>query len=261
MVKLTVLSENVAGAGFLAEHGLSYLIEHKGTHVLFDTGGSDVFLHNASKLNLDIASKVGAIVLSHGHWDHGNGLEYLKGQTLITHPKSFIKRFRKNNGTTVGLAYSEEYYQKNFKLSISSGPLLISEGMWYLGEIPRTNNFEAQTTPFVDAANQPDFVPDDSALAIAHGQSMVLVTGCSHAGISNIISYAQKVTGIKNIKAVIGGFHLKKDNLQTRKTIEFFKELEIQNIYPSHCVALEALAAFHQEFKNRQVQTGMEILF
>jgi 7,8-dihydropterin-6-yl-methyl-4-(beta-D-ribofuranosyl)aminobenzene 5'-phosphate synthase len=92
-VKITVLSENTAGAGFLAEHGLSYLIEHNGNCLLFDTGASDVFLKNADKLNLDVPSAVDTVVLSHGHWDHGNGLQHLHQK--LTH--CFIKRYRKGN--------------------------------------------------------------------------------------------------------------------------------------------------------------------
>ncbi len=196
-MKITVLSENTAGAGFLAEHGLSYLIEHNGNCLLFDTGASDVFLKNADKLNLDVPSAVDTVVLSHGHWDHGNGLQHLHGQKLVTHSKSFIKRYRKGN---------------------------------------------------------------DSALAFIEENSLVVITGCSHSGICNIINQAQIVTGIQKVKAVMGGFHLKKNNEQTHKTIQFFKRLGVEEAYPSHCVELEALSAFQREFNNLQVKTGMEIV-
>jgi 7,8-dihydropterin-6-yl-methyl-4-(beta-D-ribofuranosyl)aminobenzene 5'-phosphate synthase len=240
-VKITVLSENTAGAGFLAEHGLSYLIEHNGNCLLFDTGASDVFLKNADKLNLDVPSAVDTVVLSHGHWDHGNGLQHLHGQKLVTHSKSFIKRYRKGNDSEVGLDFTEEYAREKFNLILSSEPLRIYKDVWYLGEIPRENDFEAQTTTFVDEDNNPDFVPDDSALAFIEENSLVVITGCSHSGICNIINQAQIVTGIQKVKAVMGGFHLKKNNEQTHKTIQFFKRLGVEEAYPSHCVELEAL--------------------
>ena len=82
---LTVLTENSAGGSFLAEHGLSYFIEHDNMQLLFDTGHSDVFLRNAKNLNIDI-DQVETVILSHGHWDHGNGLKYLSRKKLITHP-------------------------------------------------------------------------------------------------------------------------------------------------------------------------------
>ena len=66
-MKITVLTENTAGGKFLAEHGLSYLIEIDDQKILFDTGHSDVFLKNASQLGIDIQTEVETVVLSHGH--------------------------------------------------------------------------------------------------------------------------------------------------------------------------------------------------
>ena len=94
-MKLSILTENSAGSTFCAEHGLSYLIDIDGESILFDTGHSDCFLKNADKLGRDIDTEVKTLVLSHGHWDHGNGLTHLRGQTLITHPAAFRNRYRK----------------------------------------------------------------------------------------------------------------------------------------------------------------------
>jgi len=80
-MNLTVLSEVKAMDGFESEHGLSFLIEVDQLRVLFDTGASDLFKHNAARLGIDLG-KVDRIVLSHGHWDHGNGLEYIEGKVL-----------------------------------------------------------------------------------------------------------------------------------------------------------------------------------
>ena len=97
-MKITVLTENVAGGKLLAEHGLSYLIEIDDEKILFDTGHSDVFLKNAKTLEIDIENEVKTIVLSHGHWDHGDGLRFIENKKLITHPASFSKRFGKKIG-------------------------------------------------------------------------------------------------------------------------------------------------------------------
>jgi 7,8-dihydropterin-6-yl-methyl-4-(beta-D-ribofuranosyl)aminobenzene 5'-phosphate synthase len=78
-VKLTVLTENVAGSKLIAEHGLSYLVETGAKTILFDTGYSDTFLKNADCLDINIEKVIDTIVLSHGHWDHGDGLECLEG--------------------------------------------------------------------------------------------------------------------------------------------------------------------------------------
>ncbi|MDB4334869.1 MBL fold metallo-hydrolase [bacterium] len=260
-MKLTVLSENVAGGRFKAEHGLSYLIEYDGICILFDTGGSDLFRNNAFLLNIDLDSRVDYVVLSHGHWDHGNGLEYIASKRLLTHPKAFMKRFRKLDHTNIGLKLSRDEINTKFDLHESSAPHLISDQIFFLGEIPRTLEFESQTTPFVDEYGVADFVPDDSALAIIKDQSLIVVTGCSHSGVCNIIEYAKKVTGVSKVKAVIGGFHLKFDNQQTQQTIQYLKEEGLEQIYPSHCTELPALAAFYSSFSIKQLKTGAELIF
>ena len=128
-MKLTVLTENSAGGKFLAEHGLSYIIEHDNEKILFDTGHSSVFLKNALKLGIDIQKEINTIVLSHGHWDHGDGLQYLSGKTLITHPASFIKRYRKGGKDNIGLCMSKEELEKKFTIIEYNRPMKISDNI------------------------------------------------------------------------------------------------------------------------------------
>ena len=260
-MKLTILTENCAGSHFLAEHGLSWLIETDDEKILFDTGHSDVFLKNAEMLGIDIHNEVKKVILSHGHWDHGDGLQFLENKTLITHPNSFIRRFRKPELSYVGIHLSKKRAAEKFDLRESSGPIQLTTHLFYLGEIPRKNDFEAQTTSFVDDFQHDDFIPDDSALAAVVKNQLIVITGCSHSGICNITEHAKKVTGISEIRAVLGGFHLKHNNEQTRKTIEYFKKEKVTEIYPSHCTELPALAAFHRMFENPQLKTGMVLEF
>jgi len=130
-----------------------------------------------------------------------------------------------------------------------------------LGEIPRVNEFEAQTTHFFTDDGREDFVLDDSALAIKTSNGLVVVSGCAHAGICNTVEYARKVTGVGNVYAVFGGFHLRADNDQTHRTIEFFKQLAIPRIYPAHCTALPAMVRFYEAFNIHQVLTGDHFYF
>ena len=256
-MKLTVLTENCAGSGFLAEHGLSYLIEHEGEKFLFDVGHTDVFIKNAQILGIDIKKEVDKIVLSHGHWDHGDGLQYIENKTLITHPEAFIKRSRNKDYSSLGLKLSKTEIEQKFKLILSAEPYYITDHIIFLGQIPRLNDFESITTNFSDESRQPDFVNDDSAVVVIQNNEIIVVTGCSHSGVCNIIDYACKVTGINNVKSVIGGFHLKHNDLQTKKTIEFLKKNNINHIHPSHCTQFPALVAFSENFKIEQLKTGM----
>lgn len=260
-MKVTILTENCAGSRCLAEHGLSYLIAHEGERILFDTGHTDVFIKNAKTLGIDIQREIDTVVLSHGHWDHGDGLQYIDNKILITHPEVFMKRFRNKNNSYIGLKLSKSDIEQKFKLILKDEPYYISENIIFLGQIPRLNDFEAKTTSFSDEFGQPDFVMDDSAVAVIQDKELIVITACSHSGICNIIEYAIKVTGINNVRAVIGGFHLKESNLQTKLTIDFIKTKGINKIYPSHCTELPALAAFYEEFNTEQLKTGMVLNF
>ena len=207
-------------------------------------------------MGIDLQQKIDLVVLSHGHWDHGNGLRFLQNKPLICHPSAFMKRFGKSDGRTVGLALGKEELQEKFDVTTSNSPINITDKIIFLGEIPRQKDFEAQATVFADGQGNDDFVPDDSALAIIKEEKLVIISGCAHAGICNICDYAMQVTGIQAIGAVIGGFHLLRSGEQTTRTIAYFQEKKVPRLFPSHCTALPALAAFHQAFGTRQLKTG-----
>ncbi|MCK5171356.1 MAG: MBL fold metallo-hydrolase [Bacteroidales bacterium] len=258
-MKLSVLTENAASEKFSAEHGLSYYIEHD-TNILFDTGHSDVFLQNAQKLNIDI-SKVDTVVLSHGHWDHGDGLRYISNKKLICHPDVFQKRYRKGGNENIGLELSFKELKNKFDIIYTRLPFEVSKNIIFLGEIPRNNSFEAQTTTFELDDKKDDFIIDDSGLVIKLNDEIIIISGCAHSGICNIIEYAKKVTGINKIRAIIGGFHLKYNNQQTQETIKYLKSQDIEELYPSHCTELPALSAFYNEFNISQLKSGMVLNF
>ncbi len=258
-MKLTVLTENYAGGNFLAEHGLSYLLEIGDEKVLFDAGHSDVFLKNAEQLGIDVQNEIKTVVLSHGHWDHGDGLVHLHGQTLICHPDSFMKRYRKMNSTYLGLNQTDAELRDRFKLITSKEPIEVVPNLFFLGEIPRTFDFEAQTTMFLTEDGQPDFIPDDSALVAVDGDKIIVITGCSHSGICNIVQYAMQVTKLEKVRAVVGGLHLKRKDANTAKTIEYLKNIGVEKVLPSHCTELPAMSAFYDAFGSVPLKTGMVI--
>jgi 7,8-dihydropterin-6-yl-methyl-4-(beta-D-ribofuranosyl)aminobenzene 5'-phosphate synthase len=254
-MRLTVLVDNKKGK-CESEFGLSFLIEDD-KKILFDTGASDLFLKNAKNLDIKL-DNIDMIVLSHGHWDHGNGLGHIRGFLLICHPDCFIKRYRKD-GTYIGLPLNQEEAKKKFDLFLSKKPYLLSDNITFLGEIPRKNDFEAKTTNFYKENKKDDFVIDDSALAIRSKKGLIVITGCSHAGICNIIEYAKEVTNINNVYAVIGGFHLREINETTKKTIDYLKKEKIEKIIPCHCVADEVIGLFKKELNSDTIYSGDSI--
>jgi 7,8-dihydropterin-6-yl-methyl-4-(beta-D-ribofuranosyl)aminobenzene 5'-phosphate synthase len=254
-MRISVLTDNHPGSHTPAEHGLSYLIEYDGKRVLFDTGQSDMFMKNAETINISMKD-IDMVILSHGHFDHGNGLMYLSGHSLLCHPGCFVKRYRKSDMTYIGLKNSKDELAGKFELITSNQPYKVSEKIFFLGEIPRMTDFESRTTSFVFEDDSPDFVIDDSAMAIIMTGGLFVVTGCGHAGIVNTLEHAKNVTGINRLYGIIGGFHLKEINHQTKETIRYLKDNTLKYVLPSHCTELPALSAFYNSFGIKLVKTG-----
>jgi len=254
-MKISILTDNYAGSYTMAEHGLSYLIEYDGKIILFDTGQSDMFLNNARTLHIKM-DHIDWIILSHGHFDHGNGLGFLSGFNLLCHPGCFEKRYRKTDHTYIGLKETRDEISLNLNVITSAGPYQITEKIWFLGEIPRLTDFESQRTAFVFEDGTPDDVQDDSALAMVLPEGVFVITGCGHAGIVNTLEQARRVTGCSTIYGIIGGFHLKERNLQMEETVRYLQANKVQHVFPSHCTELPALSVFYDHFKIKPVKTG-----
>jgi 7,8-dihydropterin-6-yl-methyl-4-(beta-D-ribofuranosyl)aminobenzene 5'-phosphate synthase len=254
-MKISILTDNHPGVNTPAEHGLSYFIEYDGKRLLFDAGQSDMFLKNAVTMHVSL-TEIDSIVLSHGHFDHGNGLDFLSGFRLLCHPGCFVKRYRKTDRLYIGLKNSETELAGKYELITSAQPYKISEKIIFLGEIPRLTNFESQTTSFVLEDGTPDYVTDDSAVAMIMPEGLFVITGCGHAGVVNTLEHAKKVTGVNTLYGIMGGFHLKSRGPQARETIRYLQENKLKHVYPSHCTELPALSWFYENFGNTMVKTG-----
>lgn len=247
-MKITILCENQSGYEnakiCLSEWGFSAFIEINNLNILFDTGHTDVFKINAKRLGVNLEN-TNFIVLSHHHWDHSGGMQHHDfkiRKKIIIHPE-----------VTMKLSLSEsKKIKKDFEIITSTKPLEFSRGVYYLGEIPRKNDFEKGMI-------ENDKMMDDSAIAIKTKNGVVVITGCSHSGICNICEYAKEITGQK-LHAVVGGFHLFENNQEVvNKTIEYFKKENPQTLCPMHCVDFPTLSKFHDIFNIKKISTGDKI--
>ena len=236
-MKICVLHEEMDE--FIEEYsGFSVYIEFKEKKILFDTSndkkGKDI-LKNAKKLNIDLFNKLDYIVLSHGHYDHTNGLVALRGTKakVLAHPDCFERKYYQER--FIGSPFSKEEMEKEFKLILSKEPYFITEDIVFLGQVPRITSFEGKVPIGRRENGEGDFVLDDSALSIKTKKGLVIISGCSHSGICNIIEYSKEVCKENNIYVLLGGFHLF-DKEVTDKTVEFIKKQTLEKIYPAHCL-------------------------
>ncbi|MFP4457703.1 MAG: MBL fold metallo-hydrolase [Clostridia bacterium] len=252
MTEIIILMENKSKYGFAKEHGLSFAIIHKGNNILFDVGASDNFLINANKLDIGL-SNFNDVVLSHSHWDHTNGLKYISDKRIIAHPAVFNDMFSKRTDEYIGIPFNVDKAKQEFEVLLTEKPYEIYDDIYFLGEIPRVNDFESQEAFYYDDEGNDDYVMSDSAVAIKTNEGIILITGCSHSGIINIMTYAKKVCKTEKIRAVIGGFHLRKLDKVAKETVKFLKNEENCIYYPMHCTTDEVIKYMKDELGNQQV--------
>jgi 7,8-dihydropterin-6-yl-methyl-4-(beta-D-ribofuranosyl)aminobenzene 5'-phosphate synthase len=248
-MKLTILVDNYVQNKNEArgEPSFSCYIEQPNCRILFDLGMTSLPYDNARKLGIDL-SKTNAIVVSHGHLDHTWGLDSLLQKypipvetKFICHPDALKeKRYGKES---IGIKKSETFLMKRFQLIQSKEPYWINKRTVFLGQIVRANAFENKEPLGKQKTNRKienDYLLDDSALVYDGNDGMVIITGCSHSGICNIIEYSKSILGKKVIKAVIGGFHMQNEEMNntTKRTVDYIRKQNIGTLYPCHCTNL-----------------------
>lgn len=267
-MKLTVLVDNntLIDQYYLGEPGLSFHIQDGEKSILFDTGYSDIVTKNAKSLNIDLSS-VSDIVISHGHNDHTGGLYYLdkmgllQNKRIVAHPLAFEPKFV--DSEMIGSPLSKKELNKKSELYFSKVPIKITNHITFLGEIPRTFDFEnRKAIGVINYINNKefDYVLDDTALVFQNEMGLFIISGCSHSGICNIIEYAKKVCNEKHVLGVIGGFHLFHTDNQLMHTINYMKTLNMECIYPCHCVSLDVKSKFKQEFTTGEIGVSSIII-
>ncbi len=261
---ITTLSENTAGIGnFLAEWGLSILVETDDVNILLDTGQGISASYNADILGIDL-SRIDKIVLSHGHYDHTGGLRQIlrkmrKEVEIIAHPDIWAAKYvhQGHDYRYIGIPFQrQELESLGANFNLTTEPVRISDSIMTTGEVPMVTDFEKiepdQFFVREDSGWQPDRLLDDQALIINTKPGLVVLLGCAHHGIINTLYYAQQLTSVKPIYMVLGGYHLiGASEEQIWLTIAALRELDVQRIGVSHCTGLPAAVIMAQEFRDK----------
>jgi 7,8-dihydropterin-6-yl-methyl-4-(beta-D-ribofuranosyl)aminobenzene 5'-phosphate synthase len=267
-----------AAEQLVAEHGFSALVTiDRGTDrqtVLYDAG----LTPHAVARNLDVlevpVGDLRAIVISHGHADHHGGLEGLlrrRGRSrlpLVIHPDAWReRRVVFPSGVEVRLpppnrhdleAEGLEVVEERAHSMLLDGSLLVS------GQIERVTDFEVGF-PIHEACNgggwQPDpMIWDDQALIVdVRGLGLVILSGCSHAGVINVVKHAQRLTGNSRIAGLIGGLHLTGGLFESRigPTVEALRAAAVARVLPAHCSGWRAVHAIARALPDAFVQSAV----
>jgi 7,8-dihydropterin-6-yl-methyl-4-(beta-D-ribofuranosyl)aminobenzene 5'-phosphate synthase len=270
------------GDALRAEHGFSCLvtIEKSGraVRVLFDAGLSpDGLVENMRRLGLS-ARDIDIVVLSHGHWDHTTGMDGLVrelGRTqvpVLIHPEFWSRRRLALPGRDpIELPSTSRSALRGagFEIVEQRQPSFLLDGsLLVTGEVDRTTEFE-QGFPVHEAYRQGRWQPDplildDQALvASVRGRGLVVLTGCGHSGIVNILRYVRRLTGEDRIHAVVGGFHLSGPLFEKviAPTCEALEDFSPDYLVPSHCTGWRATHAIAASFPGAFIQNSVGTRF
>ena len=249
----------------IAEHGLSLWIEYDDKKILFDTGQSNAVISNAKNLGVDLAS-ADAIIISHGHYDHTGGLfevlDMAAKAKIYLHPLAIKSKFSKK-GTDVkyiGIPGHAKKAIENRNVILTTKPANLVPGLVVTGPIPRINNFEDIGGNFFldENCQRPDILIDDQALFFESSLGLVVVLGCAHSGVVNILDYVSNLTDADKIYAVIGGMHLLNASQdRIKNTIEAFKKYKVQKLIPLHCTGQKVMEIFKSVFGDKCLLSGV----
>lgn len=265
-ITITTIAENaVSASGLIAEWGFAVYVKAGERTFLLDTGGSAATVSNAEALGIDL-KRIEAVVLSHGHYDHTGGLPAVLKKAgksslpIIAHPDTLGQKYsyRKNSGEYryAGTIYRREYLESlGGSFRFSREPVWLSEDIAACGEEPMTTDFEAVAENLFLKEGEnflPDPLADDQSVFIRTEAGLLVILGCAHRGMINIIRHGQKLMDTAHIFMVIGGTHLgPASGEQLEKTMEEIQRLDIEWIGVSHCTGLPAAAKLSTVFREK----------
>ena len=253
-LEISILVNNIVEKReLLAEHGLSIYFKYNDKEYLFDTGQGEVLLSNAEKMGIDLKN-IDTVFLSHGHDDHTGGLKRLleinPGVRVFAHSEIFLPKYKKVDEELefVGTEF-EKSKVENFEAAETV--IAAAAGIYNTGEIPAPRDSYINPRYLVkkDGENRTDPFNDDTSLYLETESGIVILLGCSHKGVKNIVDEIKAEIGDRKIAAIIGGMHLKRaENEQIESLVEYFRKIDFKLLVPMHCTGRQASVRFKEAF-------------
>lgn len=276
-MEITILIENKHGdkEDLQIEHGLSIHIEVDGKNILFDTGQSGDFIENANSLGIDL-KKLDHVIISHGHFDHSGGFEKLIKEinpniSLYVGKDFFNEKYGLSQDGSYdyrGNPFDEKFLEAN-KIPtkyINENMINITDNLLLFTNFIRNKEFEnSNGNMYIKSKGNyvKDLFLDEMSIGIKTDKGLVVLVGCSHVGIVNILDTIIRRTKMK-IHALIGGTHLvEEDDEKINKIIEFLKENNIEIIGACHCTGKHGETMINQQLEDYVINsnTGDAIKF
>jgi 7,8-dihydropterin-6-yl-methyl-4-(beta-D-ribofuranosyl)aminobenzene 5'-phosphate synthase len=257
-VKVTVLSTMLADMQGIGEWGFAALVEVDGYRLLLDTGArEETVLRNALELKVDLAG-VTDVVLSHHHADHTGGLVTLRRALSARNPRAlsrahvapgmFLPRRAAPTGDTernLMPGFRNAYEATGAAIVEHARPQALAPGVWVSGPIARRHperNYPRSLRIVTAEGLVEDDVPEDQSVVVDTGEGLLVITGCGHAGIANILAQAREIGSGAPVRAVVGGLHLlDADETSLAWTAARMKEAGVRHLMGAHCTGLEAV--------------------
>lgn len=262
-LKITTLIENKASSNpeLKYEFGLSLFIEDEDISVLFDTGKSGDFTKNAQKLQV-LLNKTKHVVLSHSHFDHTGGIRELLdnfNNSFTLHiSKTFFEKKHRITGVIhefLGNNFNEKYVlDKGVKINyIDNSEYKLSKNITLFTDFKSVNDFETPTRYYFRKIYDNyilDNMEDELVLGIDTSKGLLIICGCSHIGIANIVENIKRRTG-KKIYGIMGGLHLSKaSDERIEKVLKYFNDCNIEFFGVSHCTGEKVTKILKETKKN-----------
>jgi 7,8-dihydropterin-6-yl-methyl-4-(beta-D-ribofuranosyl)aminobenzene 5'-phosphate synthase len=258
-VQLTILSSNLASGATVGEWGLSVFVEADGQCILFDVGNHpDTVIRNAEALTVDLGC-VTDVVLSHHHSDHTGGLLPLLRKLRPDHPDAIqrvhvatdyfrsrrVPEFSGDAETNTMIAIRDSLEAAGIEIIEHSGPAEIMPGIWVTGPVQRIHdekNYPDVVKIEMDGAWNEDFVPESQGLSIYTDQGHIVVLGCGHSGVVNMLEHVRSHIADEPVHALMGGLHLFNATDETLGwTADKLREIGVEHLMAGHCTGIEPL--------------------
>ncbi len=263
---VTILCDNYVGRpGFIGEHGFSALIEIGDKRYLFDAGSGLGLSLNLKLLEKNLKG-VGRIFLSHGHYDHTGGLKTALQETgpvnVVAHPEVFSRhhlktpRMSADEPRYIGSPLSkEELTALGAEFTWVEETRRMEDGIWFVTGVPIKPDQDFQDPQLVIPDGQgfsPDPISDDASLLIETTTDPVLLLGCAHSGVLNILDHIEETLKIRKLRAILGGTHLMFFSPERiAAVIKRFEAFGVEQVGVCHCTGMTATVALGAHFKER----------